>query len=58
LVRTGGDERVYGSGEPVTIAGTAQELVLALYGRRDAAQVEYSGPPEAVERVRTASFGI
>jgi uncharacterized protein (TIGR03085 family) len=58
LARTGGDERSYGSGAPVTIEGTAQELVLELYGRRGAAQVEYSGPAEAVARVRAASFGI
>lgn len=47
-----------GSGDTVTVSGPVGELALFLYGRQDAAQVELKGPPDAVEAVRTASFGI
>jgi uncharacterized protein (TIGR03085 family) len=58
LARTDGDVRTVGTGTPVTITGSAQELVLELYGRRSAAQVSYDGDPDAVARVQAASFGI
>ena len=42
----------------VTITGDVGELALFAYGRKDAAEVELSGPDGAVEAVRAASFGI
>jgi uncharacterized protein (TIGR03085 family) len=46
-------------GEPtVTVSGPVGELVLYVYGRKDVAQVELDGPSDAVEQVRTASFGF
>jgi uncharacterized protein (TIGR03085 family) len=40
------------------IAGPPGELLLYLFGRQDAAQVEVSGPAAAVEAVRRAHFGL
>jgi uncharacterized protein (TIGR03085 family) len=46
-------------GEPiVTISGPIGELVLFVYGRKDAARVGLDGPADAVGRVRAASFGL
>ena len=46
-------------GEPAArIAGPPGELLLYLFGRKDAAQVEVSGPAPAVEAVRRARFGL
>jgi len=46
-------------GEPaVTISGDVGELVLYVYGRKDHARVDLTGPQDAVEQVRAASFGI
>ncbi|WP_067888895.1 TIGR03085 family metal-binding protein [Nocardia vaccinii] len=46
-------------GEPtVRVAGLPGELLLYLFGRRSAAEVELSGPAEAVETVRRARFGM
>jgi uncharacterized protein (TIGR03085 family) len=46
-------------GEPtVTLRGPLGELVLYVYGRKDVAEVTLDGPADAVERVRTADFGI
>ena len=46
-------------GEPtVRIAGLPGELLLYLFGRQRAAQVEVSGPADAVKAVRRARFGI
>jgi uncharacterized protein (TIGR03085 family) len=42
----------------VTVRGPVGELTLFVYGRQDHALVELDGPPEAVESLRTASFGI
>jgi uncharacterized protein (TIGR03085 family) len=59
LARPGGEERVAGrGGEAVRVTGTPGELVLELYGRKGAAEVTYSGPDDAVARVRAATFGI
>jgi len=41
-----------------TLTGTPGEIVLYLSGRKTAAQVEMGGPPEAVEAVRAAKFGL
>ena len=46
-------------GEPtVRIAGLPGELLLYLFGRQHAAQVEVSGPADAVKAVRRARFGM
>ncbi len=46
-------------GEPtVRIAGLPGELLLYLFGRQPAAQVEVSGPADAVKAVRSARFGM
>jgi uncharacterized protein (TIGR03085 family) len=46
-------------GEPTArIAGPPGELLLYLFGRRGAAQVEVSGTDTAVEAVRRARFGM
>jgi uncharacterized protein (TIGR03085 family) len=41
-----------------TLTGRPGEIVLYLSGRKDAAQVELGGPPEAVDALRRARFGI
>jgi uncharacterized protein (TIGR03085 family) len=46
-------------GEPsARVTGPPGELLLYLFGRTDAAQVEVSGPAEAVEAVRHTHFGM
>jgi uncharacterized protein (TIGR03085 family) len=46
-------------GEPAArIAGPPGELLLYLFGRQGAAQVELSGPTAAVDAVRRARFGM
>jgi uncharacterized protein (TIGR03085 family) len=40
------------------LTGLPGELLLSLFGRQDAAHVEVSGPPEAVEAVRRTPFGM
>ncbi|MCU1455292.1 MAG: hypothetical protein JWN46_3438 [Acidimicrobiales bacterium] len=47
-----------GRGTEVVLRGAVSELVLFLYGRSAAAQVELEGPAEAVAAVEAASFGI
>lgn len=47
-----------GRGPAAQLTGGPQELVLYLFGRRDAAQVELTGDPEAVRTVSTANLGI
>lgn len=42
----------------VTVRGPVGELVLWMFGRQAHALVEYDGPDDAVEALRTASFGI
>ena len=46
-------------GEPTArIAGPPGELLLYLFGRPDAAQVEVTGPDAAVDAVRCTRFGM
>jgi uncharacterized protein (TIGR03085 family) len=46
-------------GQPTArVTGLPGELLLYLFGRQSAADVEISGPPEAVEAVRRARFGM
>jgi hypothetical protein len=40
------------------LAGPPGELLLYLFGRKDAAQVQVTGPPAAVEAVRHTRFGM
>jgi uncharacterized protein (TIGR03085 family) len=51
-VRTGGD------GPGVTVTGSPGELVLLLFGRRAAAQVELAGGTEALTALAAADLGI
>ena len=47
------------SGEPTArLSGLPGELLLYVFGRQAAAQVEVSGPPEAVAAVRRTHFGM
>jgi hypothetical protein len=47
------------SGSPTArLSGPPGELLLYLFGRQAAAQVEVSGPPEAVAAVRRTHFGM
>lgn len=41
-----------------TVAGPPQELVLYLFGRRDAARVEITGDPDAITALEAARLGI
>jgi uncharacterized protein (TIGR03085 family) len=46
-------------GEPIArIAGSPGEVLLYLFGRKGAAEVEVSGPAAALEAVRCAQFGM
>jgi hypothetical protein len=58
LVHPDGTDITVGRGPEVTLAGEPLELVLYLQGRRDAAVVEVTGHPSAVEALTTASLGI
>ncbi|MHB1988990.1 MAG: TIGR03085 family metal-binding protein [Acidimicrobiales bacterium] len=42
----------------VTMTASPQELVLYLFGRKSVAKVELDGPPEALQDIEGASFGI
>jgi uncharacterized protein (TIGR03085 family) len=56
----GTDERVaVRAGEPTArLSGSPGELLLYVFGRQAAAQVEVSGPPEAVAALRRTHFGM
>lgn len=45
-------------GSPAVLRGQPGELLLYLFGRQGAADVEVSGPPEVVAAVRRARFGM
>lgn len=50
---------VANTGSPmVTVSGPVGELVLWMFGRQAHARIGYVGPDEAVDRLRTASFGL
>lgn len=44
--------------DPVVLTGPVSELVLFLYGRRQTAGLEFTGPEESVRRLREASLGF
>jgi uncharacterized protein (TIGR03085 family) len=56
----GTNERVTAAtGEPTArLSGSPGELLLYIFGRQAAAQVEVSGPPEAVAAVHRTHFGM
>jgi len=46
-------------GQPTArLGGLPGELLLFLFGRRDAANVEITGPPEAIEALQRTPFGM
>ena len=58
LVRPDGEHIVAKPGaNGVVITGEASELVMLAFGR-DQARVEYSGDPDAVERVRSLNRSV
>src|SRR5579862_1518047 len=42
----------------VRVRGRPGELLLFLFGRREAADIEVSGPPEAIDALNQAPFGM
>jgi uncharacterized protein (TIGR03085 family) len=60
LVRTPGVEpfTVGAGGEELTVEGAPGELLMFFTGRQRAADVEVSGPPETVEKLRGARLGL
>lgn len=59
LTRPDGESFVARSGEPAAVlTGEPQELLLYLFGRRDHARVEVSGPAEAVDALRRATLRV
>ena len=59
LARPGGDTITARKGEPVVrVVGAPGELVLRLFGRTSAAEVELQGDPTAVAAFESASLGI
>jgi uncharacterized protein (TIGR03085 family) len=59
ILRTAAGRQIarVGRGDPVTVSGEPQELVLFVAGR-DAALVEFDGDPRAVAAVRAARRGL
>lgn len=53
-----GDLHIGGGDRSAIIAGPASEIVLYLFGRRDAAHVELDGDESAVAELRTGALGI
>jgi hypothetical protein len=47
-----------GTGPSARVEGGPQELALFLYGRRTAAQVEVTGPDEALAALADAQLGV
>jgi len=60
IVWTGTDRVIRARQEQPTarLLGPPGELLLFLFGRRDAAQVEMAGPPQAIEAVQRTIFGM
>jgi uncharacterized protein (TIGR03085 family) len=60
LVWTGTDKVITARrGQPTArLCGLPGELLLFLFGRQDAADVEIAGSPEAIEAVQRTSFGM
>jgi uncharacterized protein (TIGR03085 family) len=59
LARPDGETIVATSGEPMAVlTGEPAELLLYLFGRRDHARVDLSGPPEALEHLASTSLDV
>jgi len=59
LAPTGRASIVASKGEPmVEVSGPVGELVLWLHGRQAQSLVDYEGPEAAIDKLRTATFGI
>lgn len=59
LARPGRETLTASMGEPVVrLSGEPAELLLYLFGRRDHALVEVTGPPEALEALEQASLAV
>jgi uncharacterized protein (TIGR03085 family) len=59
LARPNGESLVATSGEPVAVlTGEPAELLLYLFGRRDHARVERSGPPEALQQLAGTALDV
>ena len=56
---SGHDSVVAKKGEPsVTISGSAGDIVLFLYGRSSVARLEFDGPADAIESLKSTKFGV
>ena len=59
LARPGGESTVATSGEPMAVlTGEPAELLLYLFGRRDHALIERSGPPEALDQLASTALDV
>ncbi len=59
LERPDGTSVTAKSGDPsVVVSGPAGEIALFISGRKGASRVELRGEPEAVEKLRSAQFGL
>jgi uncharacterized protein (TIGR03085 family) len=59
LTRPDGESIVATSGEPMAVlTGEPAELLLYLFGRRDQARVDLSGPPEALDQLAGTSLDV
>ncbi len=57
-VDTGDRATLRGGDDPVVLRGEPAEIVLFLYGRRQTHGLEFDGPAELVERLKSARLGI
>jgi len=56
---SGHDSVVAKKGEPsVTISGSVGDIVLFLYGRSSVARLEFDGPADAIESLKSTKFGV
>lgn len=59
LARPGGESIVATTGEPTAVlTGEPAELLLYLFGRRDHARVDLTGPPEALEQLAGTALDV
>jgi uncharacterized protein (TIGR03085 family) len=59
LTRPDGESIVARSGEPMAVlTGEPAELLLFLFGRRDHARVDLSGPPEALDQLAGTALDV
>jgi Mycothiol maleylpyruvate isomerase N-terminal domain len=58
VVGDGAGEFTVGDGPPLVVRGAAGELAMFLSGRQAHSRVSIEGPPDQVERLRTARLGL